>query len=90
MPRSIQDLLDHADEIASQFENLEPTDATEVSVAIYLLRRSVVDRARSERHLVQAVLEARHTGLTWKQISSELGISAQAAQQRYGSHITID
>jgi hypothetical protein len=90
MPRSIQDILDHADEIARQFENLEPADATEVSVAIYLLRRSVVDRARSERHIVQAVLEARQTGLTWKQISSELGISAQAAQQRYGSQVVID
>ena len=90
MPRSIQDILDHADKIARQFENLEPADATEVSVAIYLLRGSVVDRARSERHIVQAVLEARQTGLTWKQISSELGISAQAAQQRYGTQVHID
>ena len=52
MPRSMQDILDHADELAKRFE---------------------------------AVEAARRAGISWKRIGIELGISAQAVQQRYGT-----
>ena len=39
MPRSIQDILDHADELAKRFEDYEPSEDDERSVEEYLLRR---------------------------------------------------
>lgn len=85
MPRSIQDILDHADDLAQRFEDYEPNAQDEVAVAEYLLRRGALARARSERQIMEAVAEARRAGLSWKRIGSVLGISAQGAQQRYGT-----
>ena len=85
MPRSMQDILDHADELAKKLEDYEPTPDDEVEVAEYLLRRAVVARARSERQVAEAVAAARRSGVSWKRIGAELGISAQGVQQRYGS-----
>lgn len=85
MPRSIQEILDHADELAERFENLDPDQATEVPVEEYLLQRAVVARARTEQQLLDAVVAARAAGASWQKIGSLLGTSAQAAQQRYGA-----
>jgi hypothetical protein len=85
MPRSIQDILDHADELAKHFENLDPEHAEELPVEEYLLQRAVVARARSEQQLVDTVITARGSGLSWQKIGAILGTSAQAAQQRYGT-----
>ena len=84
MPRSIQDVLDHADELAKRFEDYEPSHDDEVAVGEYLLRRAALARARTERQVSEAVSVARRAGMSWKRIGAELGISAQAAQQRYG------
>jgi hypothetical protein len=84
MPRSIQDILDHADELAQRFEDYDPTPDDEIAVAEHLLRRAALARARSERQISEAVDTARRSGMPWKRIGAELGISAQAAQQRYG------
>jgi hypothetical protein len=84
MPRSIQEILDHADELAQRFEDLDPDDAKEIPVEEYLLQRAVVARARSEQQLLEAVARARATGLSWQRIAALLGTTAQAAQQRYG------
>ena len=84
MPRSIQDILDHADDLAKRFEDYEPSPDDEVAVAEHLLRRAALARARSERQISEAVELARKAGLSWKRIGTELGITAQAAQQRYG------
>lgn len=85
MPRSIQNILDHADELAERFENHEPGDAQERSVEEYLLERATLDRARSERQVLEAVIAARSKGMSWQRIGKILGTSAQGAQQRYGS-----
>ena len=84
MPRSIQEVLDHADELAERFEQLDPASGVDVEVPEYLLRRAVIARARSERQVADAVAAARLAGLSWSRIGKELGVSAQAAQQRYG------
>ncbi len=84
MPRSIQEILDHADEIAKRFEDYEPSPDDEVAVAEHVLRRAALARARSERQMSDAVDAARRAGISWKRIGAELGITAQAAQQRYG------
>ena len=88
MPKSIQEILDHADELAQRFEELDPEEAKEVPVEVYLLQRAVVARARSEQQLLEAVARARAKGLSWKKIGVLIGTSAQAAQQRYG--VTLD
>jgi hypothetical protein len=85
MPRSIQEIIDHADKLAQRFENLEPDVADEIPVEEYLLQRAVVTRARSEQQLMDAVAQARAKGLSWQKIGSLIGTSAQAAQQRYGA-----
>ena len=85
MPRSIQEILDHADELAERFENYEPDDDDERPVEEYLLERAALDRARSERQVIDAVIGARAAGASWQKIGNILGTSAQAAQQRYGS-----
>ena len=85
MPWSMQDTLDHADELARRFEEFAPTPDDEVGVAEYLLRRATLVRGGSEHQISEAVDAARHAGISWKRIGTELGISAQAAQQRYGA-----
>lgn len=87
MPRSIQDILEHADELAQRFEDYEPSEGDEVPLEEYLLKRAVMARARCEGHIVEAVAAARSRGITWKQIGELLGTSQQAAQQRYGTLI---
>ncbi len=84
MPKSIQEILDHADELACRFEDYEPQPDDERPVEEYLLERAALARARGERQIVNAVATARATGLSWQRIGELLGTSAQAAQQRYG------
>jgi hypothetical protein len=85
MPRSLQDILDHADELAKRFEGFDPDQASEIPVEEYLLQRAVVARARCEQQLIDSVRGARAAGLSWQRIGALLGTSAQAAQQRYGA-----
>ncbi len=85
MPRTIQEILDHADDLATRFEEFDRSEATERPVAEYLLQRAVLARARTERQVIDAVRAARSDGTAWARIGALLGTSAQAAQQRYGS-----
>ncbi len=87
MPRSIQEILDHADDLARRFEEYEPMPDDKVDVAEHLLRRAALARARTEHQMAEAVVAARAAGLSWKRIGEQLGTSAQAAQQRYGSFV---
>lgn len=84
MPRSIQEILDHADQLVQRFEAYEPAQGDERPVEEYLLQRAAVARARSERQVLDAVASARAAGIPWARIGELLGTSAQAAQQRYG------
>jgi hypothetical protein len=85
MPRTIQEILDHADELAGRFEDYEPSDGDERPVEEYMLERAALGRARSERQVIEAVIAARAAGASWQKIGGILGTSAQAAQQRYGA-----
>ncbi len=87
MPRSIQEILDHAQELARRFEEYEPSEGDERPVEEYLLSRAALARARSERQIIDAVVAARHAGISWARIGDLLGTSAQAAQQRYSAVI---
>ncbi|HVE46293.1 MAG TPA: hypothetical protein VNA57_06060 [Acidimicrobiales bacterium] len=85
MPRSIQEILDHGDELARRFEDYEPRPSDERPVEEYLLERATIARARGERQVVDAITAARSKGMSWQKIGDILGTSAQAAQQRYGA-----
>ena len=85
MPRSIQEILDHADRLAERCEAYEPAPEDERPVEEYLLERAVLARARGERQTAEAVASARSRGISWKRIGEILGTSTQAAQQRYGA-----
>lgn len=85
MPRSVEEILEQAEELALRFENYEPRDDDERDVeAVALLREAVEERTEAERHLVEAVLVAREAGLSWAAIGSFIGTTGEAARQRYG------
>jgi len=87
MPRSIQEILDHGDQLAKRFEDYQPRPGDERPIEEYLLERATVARARGERQVLDAVTAARSKGMSWQRIGDILGTSAQAAQQRYGAAV---
>ena len=86
MPRTVQDILDHADELAKHFEQYEPNADDERDPEVFAaLRRSVIARSDAERSIRDAVSEARRHGYSWRTIGSLVGTSGEAARQRYGA-----
>ncbi len=84
MPRSIQEILDHADELSKRFVDFDPELSSERPVEEYLLERAALARARGERQILDAVTTARARNVSWQRIGELLGTSAQVAQDRYG------
>lgn len=85
MPRSVQDILDQAEELAKRFEDYQPSPADERDPELFAeLRRAVLARTEAERNTRDAVAHAREHGYTWAFIGSMLGTSGEAARQRYG------
>lgn len=84
MPRSLDDLLSQADELADMFEAYEPTpgDLTTVD-PVTALRLAALRRAEAERELAHAVERARLGALPWAQIGEAIGTSGEAARQKY-------
>src|SRR5664280_2880421 len=85
MPRTVQDILDHADELAKRFEDYEPSPTDERDPEVFAeLRRAVLSRSDAERSIKDAVKHARERGYSWAFIGSLVGTSGEAARQRYG------
>jgi hypothetical protein len=84
MPKSVEEILEHLDELTDRFENWDDTRAVEVPPVEEFLRRAVRARIRAERDLLDAVIGARANGVPWSHIGELLGTSPQAAQQKYG------
>ncbi len=88
MPRTVDEILQHADELAARFEDYEPRAGDELDAeAVALLRAAVAERSDAERHMVDAVRHAREAGLSWSAIGSFVGTSGEAARQRYSSKV---
>lgn len=88
MPRSVDEILAHADELAAKFESYEPDPAHELDpVAVALLREAVTQRSEAERHVIEAVRSAREAGISWSAIGTFLGTSGEAARQRYANKV---
>lgn len=88
MPRSVEEILQHAEELAERFENYEPDPADELDAgAVALLRAAVQERSQAERHLIDAIRAARESGMSWAAIGSFVGTSGEAARQRYSGKV---
>ena len=85
MPRSFEQILDHADKLAERFEDFEPIaeDERDRNAAI-ALRDAAASRSEAERSVKATVESARAHGYSWQFIGSLLGTSREAARQRYG------
>ncbi|TCP40779.1 hypothetical protein EV191_12829 [Tamaricihabitans halophyticus] len=89
MPRSMQEIIDQADELASRFESYSPAPDDERDARpLESLRSAVAKRAAAETAIVQAVGEARDAGYSWAGIGALLGTSGEAARQRYAQAVT--
>lgn len=81
MPRTVQEILDHADELAKRFENYQPADHEERRPRAFVaLRDAVLTRSEAERSVRAAVDEARTDGYSWELIGSLLGTTGEAAR----------
>lgn len=60
-------------------------EAAAIKDAANQVATATIRLSSAERALQQAVNEARHQGWTWATVGDTLGITRQAAQQRFGS-----
>jgi hypothetical protein len=85
MPRTIQEILDHAEDLARRFENYDPeTQDSRETAALDAVRDAVIARSEAELALAKAVRAAHGAGHSWQSIGVMLGTSGEAARQRYG------
>lgn len=84
MPRSLEEIIEHAGEIADAFEQYDPAKEDEGKAStLVALRLAAAKRATAERALLEAVADAREHRVTWAAIGGLLGTSGEAARQRY-------
>ena len=89
MPRTAQEILDQADELAVRFEHHEPdTTTSHDATGLRDLRVAFQARAVAERMLTDAVTVARDQGRSWAAIGAMVGTSGEAARQRYGQRVS--
>jgi hypothetical protein len=63
MPRTVRDIVDHADELAKRFESYEPRLADERDpVAFVALREAAVGRSEAARTVREAGADVRTRG----------------------------
>ena len=88
MPRSVEEILQHADDLAARFEDYEQSDADELnSEAVSTLRGAVQERSDAERHMIDAIRLARESGMSWSAIGLFVGTTGEAARQRYSDKV---
>lgn len=85
MPRSLQEVLAHADELEQRFSDHEPDDVHDAA-PLRAIRDAVAQRAAGERRVAEAVAAARGAGVSWAAIGAILGTSGEAARKRYSQH----
>lgn len=84
MPRSLEEILEQADELADRFENHEPIpDNIADAATLRLVREAFQDRVAAERRLSDAVATARADDHSWAMIGNMVGTSGEAARQKY-------
>ena len=85
MPRSTDEILARADELAMRFKSPEPAANEGIDArALRDIRHGFLRRAEAERAISEAVAVGRAEGHSWAAIGAMLGTSGEAARQRYG------
>lgn len=85
MPRSLEEMMAQADDLADRFEAYEPEPGDRDTVSpVTQLRLAALKRAEAEREIAEAVAVARRSDTSWKVIGAAVGTSGEAARQRYG------
>lgn len=64
MPRTVDEIVAHANELANRFE-ADDFDGQKVSPAEYALIVAARERAQAEAHVASAVTAARSGGASW-------------------------
>lgn len=84
MPRTAEEIINQAEELATRFEDHEP-DADDIRDASALreLRQAFLARAEAEQRVTDAVQRARADGHSWASIGAMVGTSGEAARQKY-------
>lgn len=84
MPRTTQEIIDHADELAKRFQSYEPKEHDRRDpAALAALRTAVLARADAEKAIAERVMAAKEAGYSWAAIGAEIGTSGEAVRQRY-------
>ena len=77
---------ERADALERWAERVEPDTLRRAEPqALEVIAELAALRDRTNRELATLVAKAREAGFSWSQIGAELGVSKQAAQQRYGT-----
>ena len=84
MPRSTEEILAHADELARRFEDHEPDDDGLDARALREIASAVTRLAATQQDIGAAVSAARADGHSWAGIGAMLGTFGVAGRQRYG------
>lgn len=85
MPRTREQLEQAAAEAEAWLSSLDPAETpAEDPRDLRRIGLALADVAKAERDLANAVADARRNGRSWGEIALVLGVSKQAARQRYG------
>lgn len=85
MPRTVEEILVHADELAKRFEDFEPEPGSVKDArSLRDTRQAFEDAARAQERLAGAISIARAAGHSWSAIGAVVGTTGEAARQRYG------
>ena len=84
MPRTVDEILAQADELARRFEDAEPVAGTD-GTALRAVREAFEDLALTQKRLSERIAVAKAAGHSWATIGAMIGTSGEAARQRYGS-----
>lgn len=85
MPRTREQLEQAAADAEAWLDSLDPAETpAEDPRDLRRIGLALADVAKAERDLADAVADARRNGRSWGEIALVLGVSKQAARQRYG------
>ncbi len=89
MPRTIDEIINQAEELAARFEHHEPdVDGVRDASALRDLRQAFLARAEAEQRVTEAVEKARSEGHSWASIGAMVGTSGEAARQKYSRAVS--
>lgn len=85
MPRTREQIIAQAEQLAQRFEDYEPKpDDKRDASHIHALRAAALALGEAEQAAVDAVSAAREGGYSWAVIGAQLGTSGEGARQKYG------